>query len=956
MRDNIHNNSFGLVRKEKVAKILVEAGEYEGVKKIAEKSARDIEIVTGILPEVISELPQECKNVVLYATIGKSKILEELKKTKKISFTNIKDKREVYGIKIVEQPFEGINKMLVIYGSEKRGTIYGIFTLSQKIGVSPLVFWGDAMPAHRIEIILGKEVEEVSKEPSVKYRGFFINDEWPCFGNWTFNHYGGFTAKMYDKVYELLLRLKGNYLWPAMWTSSFALDGPGEENAKLADIYGVIIGNSHHEPCLRASEEWDIYRGTDSIYGNEWNYITNKEGLLKYWEDGIKRSGKYESIVTLGMRGERDSIMEGTKTLQDNIDVLKDIIENQTKILNKYVKKETPRLLAIYKEVEEFYYGNDDTEGLKEWEGLDSIILMLCEDNYGNMRSLPDKKMLEHTGGYGMYYHFDYHGAPVSYEWVNSTPLSKIWEQMTQCYEHGVREAWIVNVGDLKGNEFPLSYFLELAYDFEKWGTSDIDSPRRYTAKWIDDQFGEKITPDQSKNLQKLLIKGIWLNNLRKPEALNSKVYHPVHYHEANRILCITDQINNLLENLKETLPADCKAAYLSMIYFLLRASMNLIQMHLYAGKNEHYAKQGKKVANYYKDKVSNSIRQDKEISEEFASLFDGKWRGMELAKHIGFVKWNEDGCRYPLRVEVEPFDRPRMVVSRSDRSEIYLKNYGQREQIHIRDFLYPGTQEVHIEVANDGVKSIQCQVKMNECPWISLNWIIKEIESQEILKISCIADKLPIKEEKCTILLSDGDTEIEVLVHGKQPTFFNLPEKTFYEKDGVIAIKANNYVRLVSGETGELKVIKDYGKTGFGLKAFPVTQDYTLGSGPAAVYKVVVEKAGDYNLEVWSAPSNPLKPKGRLYFGTSINDGKVEKIPSVSSNFQGGDPESNEWSNGVLNQIHIKTIEIQLERGINEIAIYAVDAGFVLEGLLIYKKEIPPLPSYLGPNESWHS
>lgn len=650
MRDNIHNNSFGLVRKEKVAKILVEAGEYEGVKKIAEKSARDIEIVTGILPEVISELPQECKNVVLYATIGKSKILEELKKTKKISFTNIKDKREVYGIKIVEQPFEGINKMLVIYGSEKRGTIYGIFTLSQKIGVSPLVFWGDAMPAHRIEIILGKEVEEVSKEPSVKYRGFFINDEWPCFGNWTFNHYGGFTAKMYDKVYELLLRLKGNYLWPAMWTSSFALDGPGEENAKLADVYGVIIGNSHHEPCLRASEEWDIYRGPDSLYGNEWNYITNKEGLLKYWEDGIKRSGKYESIVALGMRGERDSIMEGTKTLQDNIDVLKDIIENQTKILNKYVKKETPRLLAIYKEVEEFYYGNDDTEGLKEWEGLDSIILMLCEDNYGNMRSLPDKKMLEHTGGYGMYYHFDYHGAPVSYEWVNSTPLSKIWEQMTQCYEHGVREAWIVNVGDLKGNEFPLSYFMELAYDFEKWGTSDIDSPRRYTAKWIDDQFGEKITPDQSKNLQKLLIKGIWLNNLRKPEALNSKVYHPVHYHEANRILCITDQINNLLENLKETLPADCKAAYLSMIYFLLRASMNLIQMHLYAGKNEHYAKQGKKVANYYKDKVSNSIRQDKEISEEFASLFDGKWRGMELAKHIGFVKWNEDGCRYSLR------------------------------------------------------------------------------------------------------------------------------------------------------------------------------------------------------------------------------------------------------------------------------------------------------------------
>ncbi|HBA46332.1 MAG TPA: hypothetical protein DCZ91_00725 [Lachnospiraceae bacterium] len=421
-------------------------------------------------------------------------------------------------------PWEGIDRVLLICGSDKRGTIYGMFALSEYIGVSPFSFWGDAEPARRDRIILHQDIETVSKEPSVKYRGFFINDEWPCFGNWVTEHFGGFNSKAYEFVFEFLLRLKGNYLWPAMWSASFPLDGPGSANEELADLYGVVIGYSHHEPCLRASEEWDKVRGEGSRYGNQWNFRTNEEGLLRYWEDGLKRSGKYEHIITVGMRGERDTSVLGADSLEENITLLKNIITKQRKLIERYVKPEycgnpehmgeccgnqerggessrnseyygeicenpeqdeesrrnseynegscnysehnreqdsatIPQLLALYKEVEPYFYGDAHTPGLKDWGGLDGVTCMFCEDNYGYMRTLPEADIRGHKGGFGMYYHLDYHGGPVSYEWVDSTPLSQIWEQMSEAYEYGVREAWMVNVGDLKFHEVPLSFF-----------------------------------------------------------------------------------------------------------------------------------------------------------------------------------------------------------------------------------------------------------------------------------------------------------------------------------------------------------------------------------------------------------------------------------------------------------------------------------------------------------------
>lgn len=951
----MENETFELVMDGTCASIIVEEEAFEGIKRIAEKSAEDIFRVTGERPEIVADFVEKKSNMVLYATVENSKILLQLCKQGKLKIDTVQGKREVYGIQIVEHPWDGTDKLLVVFGSEKRGTIYGIFALSEQIGVSPLIFWGDAEPEHRKEITLGKEIQGISKEPSVRYRGFFINDEWPCFGNWTFSHFNGFTAAMYDKVFELLLRLKGNYLWPAMWTSSFALDGPEEESARLADLYGVIMGNSHHEPCLRASEEWDIYRGEDTPYGNAWNYVTNKPGLLKYWEDGLKRSSRYENIITMGMRGERDSMMEGTKTLQDNIDVLKDIITEQKKLITAYGDKSMPKLLAIYKEVERYYYGDEETPGLCSWEGLDDMILLFCEDNYGNMRTLPDKKQI-HNGGYGMYYHLDYHGSPVSYEWINSTPLHKIWEQMTECYEYGVQDVWMVNVGDLKGNEFPLSYFMTLAYDFETWGSGNKTSADEFTRKWVSQVFSNQISQDQAEQLTELMTEGVWLTNLRKPESLHSNVYHPVHFRESERILERTKHIVVQLESLKATLPAGCQDAFYSMMYHPIMSAMNLIQMHLYAGLNEHYARQGRKIANDYGKLVTKAIRQDKELAEEFAAKFNGKWNGMEQAKHIGFLKWNEDGCRYPVRMVVEPFDRPRLVVSRKEDEKVHVKNYGDPERIEIFDFLYPGNEWVDIEISNDGTGCLECLVELEKCTWLSFSWRKKEIENQEILRIFCNYSELPLKQESLSVKVTDGDTSVELLIHGQKKDTASLPPMTFYEKNGMVAIRMNHYAEKEDGGMGQWLELEGYGKTEFGLKALPVTENFNLGEGPSVTYRIMVEQSGSYTFELWTAPSNPLQQGGRLCFGLKVNQDKVLNVPAVSEDYIGGDPEDENWSQGVLEQIHKTKVMIYLNKGINEIQIFAGDAGIVFEQLLIYREDITLPQSYLGPLESWHS
>ncbi len=950
-----------LIDNGKTMPILVESCGLEGVKRIAAAVAGDICLVTGVKPEVLNaEQVKEAgaAEVIVCVTVGNSSLLEEMESNGSFSATEIKGKREVFKLALVEKPFAGVDRALVICGSDKRGTIYGMFTLSEYLGVTPLVYFGDAAPAKCENPVLKEDICVVSKEPSVKYRGFFINDEWPCFGNWAHSHFGGVNADMYSNVFEFLLRMKGNYLWPAMWASSFPLDGPGSANEDLADIYGVVMGYSHHEPCLRASEEWDKVRGEGTRYGNEWNFYTNEQGLLNYWEDSLKRSGKYENIITIGMRGERDSSMLGENaTVEENVNLLKDIIKKQRQLIRENVNEDlsqVPQMLALYKEVEAYFYGDEHVAGLKDWDELDGVICMLCEDNFGHMRTLPTAEMRNRKGGFGMYYHFDYHGSPISYEWVDSTPMSKTWEQMCTAYEYGIRDLWIVNVGDLKFHEVPLTYFMALAYDFDKWGSSNRESYRQFTAQWAQKSF-----PTASEELQqkaaKLLTKYIDMNHLRRPESLNENIYHPCHYLEADRMIAMAEEVESLNQELTAGLSKDECDGYYSMAGFSAAASANLLKMHLYAGKSRHYASQGRPVANYYADLAQKCIEADRKFAEDFAEFKEGKWNGMQLASHIGFTKWNDDGCHYPVLCRIEPMPKSKMSVSRKDEQWAIVKNYGAPAVIRVPDFMDEGSQEVIVEIANEGRGTLHYTIthEGNLPKWLEVSPMEGDVEDLKEVVLHCDRSQLPAEPERVVLIISDGDARAAVEIWGAAVDKSKLPEMTFLPKSGVITMNADHYAAKKDLAEGKFEKIADYGRYGVGMKVAPCAVSFEENEEkPELTYRFFIPKAGSYTVELLTAPTNPAVN------GQEINvcvEGGAEKrkVTLIPLGYRAGEAGDFNWSRGVLDQIHVASVILEFGEGVQELTVGAMEAGTVLERIRIYGDKAKPAVSYMGPEES---
>jgi len=886
------------------------------------------------------------KALVFAGIVGESRVLEGLEAEGRIDLSDVKGKWEVYKMTLV-------GNALVIAGSDRLGAIYGLFAVSELMGVSPLKYWADSVVPKKniVEIEID---EKATKEPSVKYRGLFINDEWPCYGNWTMEHFGGFTAEMYDHVFELLLRLKGNYLWPAMWSSCFGLDGPGLLNYELATEYGIYVGNSHHEPCLRAGEEYSKMRGKDSPYGDAWNFHTNTEGITKFWQDSMDERGGYTSMVTVGMRGEADSkILGENATLKDNIDLLKKVIVAQKKILKDTeakFNKTFPKVLALYKEVEPFYYGDENTEGLCDWDELDDVILMLCEDNYGYLRTVPDDKMRKHPAGFGMYYHVDYHGSPISYEWINSSPLTTMWEQMSQAYDYGVKSVWILNTGDLKHNEFPLSYFMNLAYDFEKYGTSAPNTTYDYTKQAIDLHFGHLLSKEQVETASEILTETVRLNGYRRPEALNSSIYNACHFGEADRILERANALEKKLFDFEKTLPKECKDAWYSLTGFQTRGAVTLIRMHIYGGKNELFAMQGIKAANHYADLVTNEISADAHLKKQWAAFKDKKWSGHEMESHVGFTKWNEDGCRYPLRMRVEPFDRPRLYVTRVDEEQVYDKVYGPCMRILVNDFEFEGNEEVSLRLSNMGVGKLTAKITVPENDWLTVSKTQAEISEDFIVTFT--ADRSKLTEETKSVLCTifDGDTKVEALFTGRSMKA-EAPKGAFLPSRHGYAILASDYAKEEAFDGSKWIKLEDYGVYGSAMKAYPDTAKYAEGKEPTLSFALYAKEAGEYTLQTDFAPTNPLSRANKLRYFVTVNGERTGEYNTVPDGYKAGEAVDPVWSEGALSHRRECLSKVMLKAGLNEITIGIKDPGLVPMKLYLYNEEPPK--AYFGMPES---
>lgn len=598
------------------ATILVDEQDEAVVKKAATLLQQDLLAVTGKKSEIKYASENLSGNVVIIGSIEKSALLQSWKKSGKLSFKEIDGKWEAYSIQTVKKAIPGVSWALVIAGSDKRGAAFGVFELSKHIGVSPWYWWADVSVKKQAALFINENVK-LADAPKVKYRGIFINDEAPALSNWSRENFGGFNHLFYAKVFELMLRLKSNYIWPAMWGNAFYDDD--SLNIKTANEYGMVVGTSHHEPMMRAHDEWRRYGKKQ-----KWNYDSTEAGLKAFWRTGIQRAWN-EKIVSVGMRGDGDEPM----SRETATSLLQRIVKDQRQIIAEVTGKpaeQTPQLWALYKEVQDYY-----EKGMRVPA---DITLLLCDDNWGNLRKLPMSDAPARKGGYGIYYHFDYVGGPRNYKWVNTNPLPRIWEQMHLAYKHQVKEIWIVNVGDIKPMELPISFFLDYAWNPERIGADDV---KPYTVQWATQQFGE----EHATNIADLLSKYAKYNSRRKPELLDHKTFS-FNYNEWGRVVSEYTLLLNEAERINNVLQPEAKDAFFQLVLHPIKACANLYQMYFYTALNKEAYQKKQTIANAYANKVKLHFGLDSMITLQYHQMNNGKWNHMMSQTHIGYTYWQQ--------------------------------------------------------------------------------------------------------------------------------------------------------------------------------------------------------------------------------------------------------------------------------------------------------------------------
>lgn len=613
---------FSIVSNKEAAPMLIDPKDDPGVIRAFNDLQNDILKVSQVEPVMHTGKLSKARQVIIAGTLGKSKLIDKLVAKNIIDASELEGKWEKFIIKTVENPLPGIENALVIAGSDKRGTIYGIYDLSEQIGVSPWYWWADVPVQQKSEIFI-KPGTYTEGEPAVKYRGIFLNDEAPSLTGWVDQRYGTNYGdhRFYTRVFELILRLKGNYLWPAMWSWAFYADDP--MNSQVANEMGIVIGTSHHEPMARNHQEWARNRNE---YG-AWNYSTNQEVIDQFFREGIERVKDTEDLITIGMRGDGDEAMSE----ETNVELLERVVDNQRKIIEDVTGRpasETPQVWALYKEVLDYY-----DQGMRV---PDDVIMLLCDDNWGNVRRLPNEEELKHPGGWGLYYHFDYVGAPRNTKWLNVTPIQHMWEQLQLTYDYGVDQLWVVNVGDLKPMEYPITLFMDMAWNPTNHTVENfMDHSLTFSAQ----QFGE----DQAEEAAHILNLYSKYNGRVTPEMLDRHTYNL----ETGEWKKVSDEYLKLeAEALRQfiSLDPEYKDAYQQLILYPVQAMANLYEMYYAQAMNHKLFAENNPQANQWADKVEQAFERDKALNYNYNNVMaDGKWKNMMSQKKIGYTSWNDN-------------------------------------------------------------------------------------------------------------------------------------------------------------------------------------------------------------------------------------------------------------------------------------------------------------------------
>ncbi|MFE2264252.1 glycosyl hydrolase 115 family protein [Streptomyces griseosporeus] len=984
--------AFPLVRSGRAVPVLVDAADHPGVRRVAADLRADIERVTGVRPAAERGSARE---IAIVGTVGHSPLLDGLIEAGKLDVSAIRGTWETSLQTVVEHPLPGVDRAFVIAGSDQRGAIFGAYDVSRGIGVSPWHWWDDVRPVQRRQIFV-RPGAWTQGTPAVKYRGVFINDENPNLGTWAPQFFGpgkapgyegGFNADFYAKVFELLLRLKANYLWPAVWGRAFAEDDPA--NHARATEYGIVVGTSHEAPMMRGIEEWNrhavpakrdaagniVTPGHDPYGGTgEWSFRRNRAAIEAYWREGVRRMADQgiEGVVTLGMRGNGDtSLPDG-----DAIELMHEIIATQRRIIAEVTGSETsvPQVWTLYKEVQRYW-----TRGLR---APDDVTVVLCDDNWGNIRMHPDPAEPPRTGGYGLYYHFDYVGDGRNYKWVDTVNLPNLWDQLHQAVAYGNTTLWVTNVGDLKGNELPTHFFMDYAWNPGRWTLGALPEwERRYAALHFGEEHAEAIAG--------LLARYGHLQHRRKPELLNRRItldpakdlatddsavlyddqQTPFHWGELERVTEEWRRLGRDAARVARALPASASDAWFELVGYNIQATANLYELREAEFTNLLYARQGRAAANDLAAKAEAGLAEDFRLQDVFnQEIAGGKWKDFQLQPHIDYgdverygpnAPWQQPerdnvaipDVLFPAVRRIEVPDVAEMGVAVTG-SEDWWPGSGEPGPV-LPEFSPYRTDptETYIEIFNRGTRAFPYRITAS-VPWLRVDRPRGTVRQQTRVGVTVDWAKVPAGRAEGRLTVEGAGRTVTVRAVASPLSPRGL--KGFVEAGGYVAIDAEHYTRAVgTRDIGWLRVDR-LGRTGAGMTPVPVTAPAQTpgGNGPRLEYDVTLLTPGEVTVWAYLSPRNPALARPGLRYAVSFDDAPPQTVDVIAVTGPDDGGLNRRWERHTSDNVNRTSTRHRIaEAGVHRLRFWMVDPTVVVQRLLIDTGGLPD--TYLGPLES---
>lgn len=932
--------------------IRVAPNDFPGVIRAANELAVDFGKVLGVNATVVvadwastsssKASASGSRPIIVVGTVGRSSLIDNLAASRKLDTAAVANKWETFSYQVVQAPWDGRDSIFAILGSDLRGTTFGVYDVSEQIGVSPWYWWADAPPTARKYIWASSTGAHTEGPPSVKFRGIFLNDESPCLTSWGHakykdSKYGSpFITDFYKRIFELVLRLKGNYVWPAMWSSMFYLDDAN--NGPTATEYGIFMGTSHHEPMARADKEQGRF-----LKGS-WDWKSNKAGVQAFMEEGATRSKNWSTIYTLGMRGSGDA---ASATLTSS--ALEEVIGWQQSTLTKALGKplsQIPQAWVMYKEVPGYWQ-----KGMKV---SDDVTLLWSDDNRGNIRRVPIANETARVGGSGMYYHFDYVGDPRNYKWINTIQLQKTWEQMTLAYDRGIQNIWLANVGDLKGLELPTAHFMALAWDRNSF--EDPGSTTKWLKTWSGGQFGEaaaEATAAIMTTYGRLISRMKYEDLSRTPFAFGT-----TNYDEAELNFKEWTDLLAKAQAVYDGLPAGAQDSFFEVVLHPVMAGRGVYEIYTKTALGAKYADQHRASANQLARDVQSAFAADSAITKRFHGLLGGKWNHMMDQLHIGYNNWQDPSSQTLPRLTyvttaaknalmgvaargsaasfptaatltLSPPQSPFAPPGRQSWLDVFARDNGS--------FTYSVASNVSFVTVSSPQQALTAPGSASDARLlVSVDWAAAPSGSSvAALKVSN---------------LNATGTTATVLVPIDNPALPADFTTGHVEAGGVVSIEAEHF--SAPSSDASYVVVPDYGRTRSGVRLPTKSASQVPAKGPVLVYPFYTFSTASAAaaLTIYLSPSENANPSSPNRYAFSVDGGAATTVQPVPLGDAGNEPAG--WSDAVVRNAYVKTSTLgKLAPGRHELRVWLLEPTMVLTKLVL---DVGGLQSsLLGPPES---